>query len=40
MARELEFAFGDEMPQAPELGANYFQDPLSPFAGFPGNDAF
>lgn len=40
MACELEFAFGDEMPQAPELGANYFQDPLSPFADFPENDAF
>lgn len=30
MARELEFAFGNEMPQAPELGANYFQDPYLP----------
>lgn len=29
MAREVEFAFGNEMPQAPELGANYFQDPIS-----------
>lgn len=29
MAHEVEFAFGNEMPQAPELGANYFQDPIS-----------